>query len=227
MDIDPFGLDEDDNESKLQRLKPRMFRSAESIREDVKRGMDVRGKEGKHLFYRMEMPFVEALGVQEKFREKLAADTLGSQIRIRNLNHETDLEEFTELYNAIFLAAPDPSRSLTLEEAKQFDQDSTFIAVLGSTFAGFIYLTIDKSFTNPEMRAGAIAGIGVLAKYRGKKIGIRLLNHAIEFFKDKEVEFLVCEVYEKNEPSRKMFEGMGMKVVGYMILEEEEGIGSK
>ncbi len=224
MDYDPLNPDAEDAEIRKQRLKPRLFRMSESIREDVRRGMDVKGREDLHKFYRMEMPFSEALKIKEKFNAKLAEDTLGSEVKIRNLNHETDLEKFTELYNAIFLAAPDPSRSLTVEEARNFEEESTFIALLGSTFAGFIYLTIDRAFTDPNALAGAIAGIGVLAKYRGKKIGIRLLNHAIDYFKDKDVEFLICEVYEKNEPSRRMFEGMGMRIVGYMILEEEEGV---
>lgn len=224
MDYDPLNPDAEDPDIRRQRLKPRLFRVTESIREDVRRGMDVKGREELHKFYRMEMPYADALAVQEKFREKLRQDTLGNEVKIRNLNHETDLEKFTELYNAIFLAAPDPSRSLTLEEAKSFEEESTFVALLGSTFAGFIYLTIDHAFTDPKALAGAIAGIGVLARYRGKKIGIRLLNHAIDYFKDKGVEYLICEVYEKNEPSRRMFEGMGMKIVGYMILEEEEGV---
>ncbi len=222
MDFDP--LNPENNDERRTRLKPRMFKAFESIREDVKRGMDVRGKESLHKFYRMEMPFSKALEIQKIFQKKLSEDKLGSMVKIRNLNHETDLEEFTELYNEIFLAAPDPSRRLSIEEAKSFDEESTFLALLGSTFAGFIYLTIDRAFTDPNARAGAIAGIGVLAKYRGKKIGLRLLSHSIDYFKDKNVEYLVCEVYEHNEPSRKMFEGMGMKIVGYMILEEEEGV---
>lgn len=222
--FDPFGMIKETEEQ--IRLKVRKFTREKSVREDIKRASEhkLQIPPGKHLYIRMSMPFDEAITVREKLLEKVNNSITANQIRIVNLDHQTDLEKFQVLYNEIFMAAPDPSRDLTVEEVKNFSEDSTFIAYLGSSMAGFVFITIEPDLDNPDVKVGAIAGIGVLGRYRGKKIGLKLLEHSIAFLADKNVDKLVCEVYEKNEPSRKMFEGLGMSVIGYMVLEDEDVI---
>ncbi|OLS19443.1 MAG: Mycothiol acetyltransferase [Candidatus Heimdallarchaeota archaeon LC_2] len=189
------------------------------LREDIQRGFQ---KSGVHTFYRLESPYSEITDQFKKFEEKIANSDSAKSVEIRNIVHPEDDLNFMFLYNAIFIAAPDPSRIVTLEDVQTFPTERTLIATLWHTFAGFVYLTVEKDPMGSEEIVGAIAGIGVLPKYRGRKIGLLLLQHSIEFFKDKGIEKLICEVYEHNEASLKMFQSLGMKIVGHMILEDEQ-----
>jgi ribosomal protein S18 acetylase RimI-like enzyme len=219
--FDPIGFIKDTEE--MIRIKVKKLTKDKTIREDLKRvqqsGYQI--PPGKHLYLRMAMDFSDAQEVKDKLEDKVADSITANQITVKNLNHETDLENFMILYNEIFMAAPDPSRDLSIEEVKNFSEESTFIAYLGSTMTGFVFITIEPDSEDATQLVGAIAGIGVLGRYRGKKIGLKLLSKSIEYLQDKNTSKLICEVYEKNEASRKMFEGMGMTVVGYMILEDE------
>lgn len=205
------------------RVKVRTYSKSETVRDDVKRIYEVpdfKLPPGRHLYLRLVMPYAEAQLKRDEFTKKIKNSIVSREITIKNLNHTTDLERFRELYNEIFFAAPDPSRELSVDEVKHFPEESTFIAYLGSSMVGFVYLTID--INDAGEAEGAVAGIGVLARYRGKKIGLRLLDQVYNYFDDKNIDTLVCEVYEKNEPSLKMFEGLGMQLKGYMILENNE-----
>ncbi len=175
----------------------------------------------KHLFYQMEMPFAEAQAKKKEIKTKVSSHPVASQVIIKKLDHTEDSETFCEMYNEIFLAAPDPSRDLSLEEVKLFDENLTFIAKIGSTFAGFVYLNIITSFSDPKAKSGIIAGIGVRPRYRGKKIGLKLIYHAIKSLEKYSVDYLACEVYEKNEPSMKMFLSLGMNIINKIYLEDE------
>lgn len=201
------------------RLKARRYFQGQVTREDVERGFR---REGKHLFYRLSMRFTEALDVYDNVVKKLDSSPISREVKIHNLKHPEDTQEFLFLYNSIFLAAPDPTRPITLEDAISFPSDRTFIATLWQSMAGFIYLVIEQDPLGSGERVGAIAGIGVLPKYRGRKIGLTLLKHAIDYFRDKNVEQLICEVYHENEASLHMFKGLGMKIVGEMILEDAQ-----
>lgn len=175
---------------------------------------------GAHIFYRMEISFEKVLNEVLKFEEKIESSESAKQIKIRNIEHPDDDINFMFLYNAIFIAAPDPSRMVTLDDVRTFPANRTFIASLWHTFAGFVYLTVEEDPLGTGDVVGAIAGIGVLPKFRGRKIGLQLLRHSINYFKDKGIEKLICEVYEHNEASLSMFKSLGMEIVGKMILEE-------
>ncbi|MFV2013925.1 MAG: N-acetyltransferase family protein [Candidatus Heimdallarchaeota archaeon] len=177
-------------------------------------------KKGVHIFYRMEIAFDKVLNEVKKFEAKIEASDSAKQVKIRNLKHPEDDLNFMFLYNAIFIAAPDPSRMVTLEDVQTFPASRTFVATLWHTFAGFVYLTIEKDPLGSGDVVGAIAGIGVLPKFRGRKIGLQLLRQSINYFKDKGIEKLICEVYEHNEASLSMFRNLGMEIVGKMILED-------
>ena len=206
------------------RLKIRSFTKDKSVREDIRRNDGLPSvAQGQHLYYRMAMRFDDALPKREELIHKIEESRIASSIKIRNYVREKDAERLMNLYNEIFLAAPDPSRAITLEEVENFDEDKTFIATLGSSMVGFTMLFVEPDFYEPELMAGAIAGIGVLARYRGKRIGLTLLKFIIDYFEEKQVQKLVCEVYKENEASQRMFEGLGMEIVGYMILEDEDG----
>ena len=209
---------------KQVRLKIKSFTKDRSVREDIRRNDGLPSvAQGQHLYYRMAVPFKDTIPKREELKHKINESRVASSINIKNFNKEKDSEGLMNLYNEIFLAAPDPSRAITLEEVENFDEEKTFIAFLGSTMVGFTMLFVEPDTINPEIQVGAVAGIGVLARYRGKRIGLTLLSFIIDYFSTQNVEKLVCEVYKDNEASQQMFKGLGMEIVGYMILEEEDG----
>lgn len=95
----------------------------------------------------------------------------------------------------------DPSRSLTLQEAQTFDQETTFVAILWRKIIGFLYLRVELDPLGSNDQVGAIGGIGILARYRRRHIGLKLMKFAIEHFSDKNVEKLVCEVVHRDDRS--------------------------
>lgn len=200
------------------RIKSKRFIQNRFLRDDVEQG---RWKPGTFVFYRLELPFKDAVSQIPNLEDRIQQSESGKHIKIQNLDHPKDDVNFMFLYNAIFIAAPDPTRTITLEDAASFPSERVFIASLWHSFAGFIYLTIEDDPIGSGVKVGAIAGIGVLPKYRGKKIGLILIKQAIEYFRGKGVEKLICEVYQENEPSLRMFQGLGMKIVGHMILDEQ------
>ena len=218
----PFEQFIDENVKKI-RIKTGEF-VARFSREDVQRGLK---EPGTHKFFRLEMPYEEAFNKLQQIKDKLDATPISESIKINNLNLETDLYNFHQLYNIIFMTSVDPTREISLEEAQGFPEERTYMASLYNSFVGFIYLTVEDDPLGESgivEKVGAVAGVGVLAKHRGKKIGLKLLKTAIEYFEDKGISKLICEVYEKNEASLYMFTSLGMTVAGIMILEEEQPI---
>lgn len=207
------------------RIKAKKFLPSQIFRDDLKRAAETgftRG--GKHLFYRLSMPFEEAVAIRKSLEERIQLSRYRDDVEINNLEHPMDTHEFMFMYNAIFMAAPDPSRPLNEYEASIFPTPSTFIVRLWSMMGGFIYLVVEDDPLGSGEVVGAIAGVGVLPKFRGRKLGLIMIAHAIEYFQhhDKKVNQLICEVYSENQPSLKMFQGLGMEIVGSFYLEDEE-----
>lgn len=186
-------------------------------RQDISRGFR---RPGEHRFYRMEMTYTEALKALESLDNRIAENPIAKDVLIKNYNPAIEVDDFQMLYNTIFFTSPDPTREISRSDAESFPAERTFIAWLYNKMVGFIYLTIEDDPLETGETVGAIGGVGVLSMKRGKKIGAKLLERAINFFKDKEVSKLICEVYEKNADSLRMFRGLGMVIVGEMILEE-------
>lgn len=216
-------MDSDDPIDKI-RIKVRNFLPSQVTREDLERGFS---RSGKHLFYRLSMPFEKALDIYDDVTDRIKLSRYSQDVEFKNLSHPEDTQEFMFMYNAIFMAAPDPSRVITTEEAQEFPEDKTFIIKLWGMMAGFIYLVVEEDPMGSGETVGAIAGIGVLPKFRGRKLGLLMIRHAIDYFskRDEEIDQLICEVYSENEPSLNMFKGLGMEVVGEMVLEEAERLG--
>jgi sporulation protein YlmC with PRC-barrel domain/GNAT superfamily N-acetyltransferase len=196
--------------------------SKKATREDIQRGVqfDRYPGEKRHVFHRYEANIVDLEDSIAMLDDKIKTSELAKNMKIINLDHETLLEQFCTLYNEIVLASPDPIREITPEEARLFDEKSTFIVSIAGVHAGFIYLPLDYSQENCVI--GAVAGIGVLGRYRRKRVGYVLLKKSMEFFIQNNVERVVCEIYEKNKPSQAMFESMGFKIYGHMVLEDEQ-----
>lgn len=175
--------------------------------------------EKHYVFYKMKTQLINFEEQMVWITEKIESSRIAKEITFTNLSHK-DEDMFMELHDDIFLKSPDPVRMLTKDEVKLFDKDSTFIAWYEKKPVGFIYLPIFVSIDgNIE---GSIAGIGVVSKYRGMKVALTLIKHAFEFLKENEVEWVTSDVFEKNEPSRKMFENLGFEIYDHLVLGKQK-----
>ena len=170
----------------------------------------------KYRYILMKAKWEDVLPFADTVKKKLENDPLQKIIKINKLNHETDAEAFANLYNVIFVTAPDPYRAMTPQDALLFKEDWTYLAWLYGKPIGFISLTIEEEENGK--RIGVIAGIGVIPNYRRRKIALRLALKAYEFFQENNVSELVCEVYEKNHLSYNFIKSLGFKEAGEIYL---------
>ncbi|MCK5343429.1 MAG: GNAT family N-acetyltransferase, partial [Candidatus Heimdallarchaeota archaeon] len=177
-------------------------------------------EENKHKFYVLKMTWDQAWSKVDEIQEIIDASDDLRKVTIRNLNPETDVEKFLRVYNRSFISAPDPYRSLTQDDFKHFDPESTFVAILYGQIVGFIFLTVEPLIKNSlEVgKQGVIAGLGVEPRYRRRKIAFLLAARAAEFFSDQSVDELICEVYYKNKVSYSFIQNFGMTKTGIIYL---------
>lgn len=195
------------------------FFKQKSTRPDIIRGtsFDRFPGEKRNVFYKMKIKIHKLEKQLELINDKIDSSPIANQITIKNLDH-SNYEMFINLHDEIFFASPDPIRGLTKDEVKFFEEDSTFIIWLHNKPIGFVYLPV---FIGIEgIKEGSIAGIGVLSNQRGKKVSFILIKYALQFFKEHSVESVTCEVFEKNEPSRTMFEKLGFEIYDHMVLQK-------
>ncbi len=86
-------------------------------------------------------------------------------------------------------------------------QPSVFIFKIleGKKLAGFI----DLEFLDEQ--TGRITAMSVLAQYRGKKIGKKLVEFAIDFFKKQACGKIVLLVKQSNETAKKIYSLAGFR----------------
>lgn len=82
------------------------------------------------------------------------------------------------------------------------------VATLGNSIeCGFILLDIEGEKND----IGIIAGLGILPEYQNKGIGTALGLAAYDFFKERGVKELRCEVHEKNKISYSFIKQLGFE----------------
>ncbi|MFX0013992.1 MAG: GNAT family N-acetyltransferase [Promethearchaeota archaeon] len=190
-------------------------------REDEKK-VDDEIPKGKHKFIIMKMTWDQALDLIKQIEEQVAEtdEVVQKQVKIREFNIEKDAENFIRCYNRSFITAPDPYRTLTLEDIQHFNPKSTFVAELYGHIVGFIFLVIEPLIKQGMTigKQGVIAGIGVDPRYRRKKIAFTLAVRAAKFFAENNVMELVCEVYHENKASYYFIRSFGFTKTGTIYL---------
>ena len=155
---------------------------------------------------------------EEKFKEKVAHNILRAKIREAN---EEDLESLRYLYNRAWLTSHTPFSSISIDSLKDL-YECPEITILIARFygcdAGFIILDFEGS--NNEY--GIIAGMGVLPRFQRKGIGTALGLAAWNYFKEKNVKELRCEVYVGNQISYNLIKSMGFEEYGIRVYQEED-----
>jgi ribosomal protein S18 acetylase RimI-like enzyme len=194
---------------KLRRILFRKDIETEEISEET----------SKHKYHVLKMSFDQGQDKIIELQNLIKNDDFLQKVKIRNLQ-STDATSFVRLYNRAFITAPDPFRSLSMDDFQHFDLNSTFVAVLYGQLIGFIYLTIEPLIKQEiEVgKQGVIAGLGVDPRYRRKKIAFLLAAKAAEYFTKHEVDELICEVYHTNKISYAFIKNFGMVHTGTTYL---------
>ena len=185
----------------------------------VKKGTDKNGDQTGYRYIIMELP-IERVPIIYDIKEK-EIKTQEHVLKVKPYNPENDseAETFAMVFNTILLTSPDPYRPMTLEDAKIFSADGTFLAYLFGQPAGFAALTVENTAVG---KIGVIAGIGVMPKFRGKKVALALATTIVEWFNTKKVSKLQCEVYEYNDISYNFISSLGFHEVGEMYLNQDD-----
>jgi ribosomal protein S18 acetylase RimI-like enzyme len=133
----------------------------------------------------------------------------------------SDIPRLVNLYNASFFQCPDPYRPVTEADMRAIFEKSTIL--MGSMYgmdAAFIVNKIETqtSSTGAQERLGVICGIAVNPRFRQKGLATAIGLDAYEFFKTKTVDYLQCEVYEKNNPSMSFITWVGFRPAGHLVV---------
>ena len=179
----------------------------------------VQAKEKKHKYYVLKMSWDQALDASRKITKIVQEDEFLEKVLISPIE-DKDANNFIRAYNRSFITAPDPYRSLSIDDFKLFDKKSTFVAILYGQIVGFIYLTIEDLVKQSEVvgKQGVIAGLGVDPRYRRKKIAFLLAAQAATYFSKHAVDELLCEVYYLNKVSYSFIQNFGMTRTGTIYL---------
>jgi len=134
---------------------------------------------------------------------------------------EADIPRLVDLYNASFFQCPDPYRPVTEADMRAIFEKSTII--MGSMYgmdAAFIVNKIETSVTETgkEEHVGVICGIAVHPRFRQKGLATAIGLDAYEFFKTQKIDYLQCEVYEKNDPSMSFITWVGFRPAGQLVV---------
>ena len=149
---------------------------------------------------------------------KIEKNIYRANIREAELN---DLSIITDIYNKSWLTSSTPFRPIKRETLNQIfnDQNTVFlIANVYSSDGGFVIL----DFEGENNEYGVIAGMGVLPRFQGKGLGTILGMAAWNYFKEKGLKELRCEVYEDNKKSFNFIEGLNFKEFGRITYRKED-----
>ena len=119
-----------------------------------------------------------------------------------------NIEEYVDVYNKYFMDMPHGTY-IEIEEAKSYlknknDNEDYFIVLDKGESIGFLNTIIkDKK---------AFFDIGLIKEYRGKGYGKKILETAIQFLNEKQVEEICLTVIEKNSIAYEMYKKRGFKV---------------
>lgn len=147
---------------------------------------------------------------ESQLKEKIEHNIFHANIREAT---EKDLQTIVDIYNKSWLTANTPFRPIARETMKKIfaDSDTAFlIARVYGIDGAFVIL----DFEGEHNEYGIIAGLGVLPRFQRKGLGTVLGLAAWEYFKNKGVKELRCEVYKGNERSFNFIKGLNFEIYG-------------
>lgn len=146
-----------------------------------------------------------------EFKKELEEYRL-SGIKIRKAT-EDDLEIFVKLYNRAFMKGLDPWSPATEEQFRQILKHENTVVLIASSHGedvGFIITDLEGE----SNEIGVICGLGVDPRWQRQGIARYLGIASWDYFRNRDVKELRCEVYEHNIPSYELIKNLHFKEYG-------------
>lgn len=153
------------------------------------------------------------LSLRDEALEK-ASETLF--IEELDVSKDVKVNQFVKLFNVVLATSPDTFLPLSRDDARKFFQHSTFVVYEYNQPIGYCCVTIERE--DKDINTGVIAGIGVHPSSRGKNVALTLVNQALRYLIDHDVDAIQADIYEMNMPSLRLFSSLGFQEVGETFL---------
>lgn len=171
------------------------------------------------VYLQMRLPINKITKEYENtLKDKIEHKILHASIREAS---EKDLTSVQNIYNRAWLTSNTPFRPIEKDTLKKIfnDPDTVFlVAKVYDIDGGFVILDIEGE--NKEY--GVIAGLGILPRFQGKGLGTILGLAAWNYFKEKGLEELRCEVYKDNQRSYNFIKGLNFEEFGEKTYRKED-----
>ena len=170
-------------------------------------------------YIQMRLP-IEKITVEfeNKLKEVINRGILRAKIREAS---EGDLVNVMNIYNKAWMTSNEPFAPMRIESLKKIfniPEITMLIANVYGSDAGFIIL----DFEGDNKEYGVIAGLGIMPRFQRKGLGKILGMAAWNFFKQKGVKELRCEVYVDNKASYNFIKSLGFEESGTKIYKKED-----
>ncbi len=163
---------------------------------------------GGLAYIQMKLPIKKITPEFEKdLSEKVEHNILHAKVREAS---EDDLQNVMYLYSRAWMTSHTQFSPITIDSLKNiynYHDTVILIAKVYDSDVGFIIL----DFEGPNNQYGIIAGLGVIPRFQRKGLGTTLGMAALNYFKQKGVKELRCEVYIENEISSNFIKSMGFE----------------
>ncbi len=145
--------------------------------------------------------------LEENLTKKVKSNIFRAKIREAN---EEDLQSVKYLYDRSWLTSQTPFSAISVSSLRtiwNYPETIILIAKVYGSDAGFAIL--DCEGENQEI--GVIAGMGIIPRFQRKGLGTVIGMAAWNYFKDKGVQELRCEVFKGNTVSYQFIKSIGFK----------------
>jgi len=155
---------------------------------------------------------------EDSLKEKIEHKIFHAKIREAT---EKDLAKVKNIYNKAWLTSNTPFRPIEKDTLKKIFNDPSTVFLIAKIYnidGGFIIL----DFEGENKEFGVIAGLGVIPRFQGKGLGTILGMAAWNFFKEKGLKELRCEVYKDNQISHNFIKGLNFEEFGKKVYRKED-----
>jgi len=155
---------------------------------------------------------------EDSLKDKIEHNIYNAKIREAT---EKDLNIVKDIYNKAWLTSNTPFRPIEKESLKTIFDDPDTVFLIAKVFgvdAGFVIL----DFEGKQKEYGIIAGLGILPRYQHKGLGTILGLAAWNYFKEKGLKELRCEVYKQNQKSYNFIKGLNFEEFGEQVYRKED-----
>jgi ribosomal protein S18 acetylase RimI-like enzyme len=155
---------------------------------------------------------------ENELKEKIEKNILQAKIREAT---EKDIQSVVNIYNKSWLTSNTPFRPIEKQTLKKiFEAKDTVFLIAKAYGIDGAFVILDFEGENKEY--GVIAGLGVLPRFQRKGLGTVIGMAAWNFFKEKNIKELRCEVYRDNKVSYNFIKSLGFEEYDVKIYKSED-----